>query len=237
MLFLHETHEIIPAKGAEFAAAYRDGWMQALAKGTDARLLWYWEQAVGTSHSGGVITITAVKDGAALERLLGRLENGDLAPWLRSVDELRYNVTGQVLLATEWSETDEFDLTTVPTGAEDWHSTGLYGYDVVWPPSLDNYIREAGRHWYKPLTDGTAKIRINIAMPGFFQVGEGTGRRPEVHLVQKRLEPTTNIVEKMLGSDYRPQDKNPDTWFMRGLAVRDQWESRMLRYARWSPRE
>jgi hypothetical protein len=56
MLFLHELHKVIGVKIFEFEEAYRTGWMQALAKGDDARLLWYTSQAMGTGASYNVIT-------------------------------------------------------------------------------------------------------------------------------------------------------------------------------------
>jgi len=41
MLFLHEVHQVAGRREEDFEAAYRDGWMPSLAKGDDARLLYF----------------------------------------------------------------------------------------------------------------------------------------------------------------------------------------------------
>ena len=69
MLFLHEVHQVAGLKEDEFEAAFREGWMPTLAKDDDARLLWYANHAVGSGVSYNVITVTALRDGAAWERL------------------------------------------------------------------------------------------------------------------------------------------------------------------------
>ena len=45
-----------------------------------------------------VVTVTALRDGAAWERLARRIQQGDLQDWMRGVDELRHEVTGKLLL-------------------------------------------------------------------------------------------------------------------------------------------
>ncbi len=62
-----------------------------------------------------VVTLTGIADGAAWERLARRAQRGDLAPWMRELDNLRHEVTGKILLPVEWSPLQEVDLTTVPT--------------------------------------------------------------------------------------------------------------------------
>ena len=65
MLFVHEVHQVVGKKEDEFEAAYRDGWMPLLAKDDDARLLWYMNHAHGSGVAYNVVTITAIRDGAA----------------------------------------------------------------------------------------------------------------------------------------------------------------------------
>src|SRR4051794_18790006 len=65
MLFLYELHDVIGARDDEFEGVVRDELLPTLAKGDDARLLWSLNLAVGRFYS--VVTITAVRDGAALE--------------------------------------------------------------------------------------------------------------------------------------------------------------------------
>ena len=51
MLFLHEVHKVAGAKTDEFEEAFRSGLMPMLAKGDDARLLWYTNHAMGSGVS------------------------------------------------------------------------------------------------------------------------------------------------------------------------------------------
>src|ERR1700676_5205715 len=115
LLFLPETHEVKGAAEEEFESAFRDEWMPALAKGNDARLLWFCHHAHGSGPAYNVVTITALRDGAAWEELARRIQRGDLKEWARKVDELRHSVAGKLLFAVHWSPMAELDLTTVPT--------------------------------------------------------------------------------------------------------------------------
>ena len=86
MLFMHEVHKVRGDREDEFEAAFRGGWMPLLAKDEDARLLWYTNHAHGSGMSYQVVTITAVRDGAAWERLALRIQQGDLQDWMREHD-------------------------------------------------------------------------------------------------------------------------------------------------------
>ena len=76
MLFLHETHRVAGRRADEFEAAWR-GQLDALAKGDDARLLWFFHQAHGTGLSYVVVTITAVR--ASLRHGEGEARDGSEA--------------------------------------------------------------------------------------------------------------------------------------------------------------
>src|SRR6185437_8449795 len=86
VLFLHETHHVAGYHEDAFEHAFREGWMPTLARGDDARLLWYLNLAHGSGWSYRVVTITAVRDGAAWERLARRIQSGDLQDWMRELD-------------------------------------------------------------------------------------------------------------------------------------------------------
>ena len=65
MLFLHELHTISGRDEDAFEDAFRTGWMAALARDDDARLLWYMKLAHGTGRAYQVVTVTGLRDGAA----------------------------------------------------------------------------------------------------------------------------------------------------------------------------
>ena len=118
MLFLHEVHQVAGRREEEFEAMYRDGWMPSLAKGDDARLLYFLHHAHGTGRAYNVVTLTAIRDGAAWEQLMLRLHDGDLQPWARDVDQLRHEVAAKMLVPVPWSPLKELDLAAVPTSGQ-----------------------------------------------------------------------------------------------------------------------
>ena len=86
MLIVREVHRVAGASEHEFEAAFRDRWLPELAAGDDARLLAYLHLAHGTGRAYEVVTFTAVRDGAAYERLVERVRDGDLRAWAADVD-------------------------------------------------------------------------------------------------------------------------------------------------------
>src|SRR5258708_33338146 len=89
MLLLHEVHTVVGPKEDEFEAAFRDGWMPALAETDDARLCWFLFLAHGTGRAYQVTTITALRDGAAYERLAKREQTRDLRKRAAEVPQTR----------------------------------------------------------------------------------------------------------------------------------------------------
>ncbi|HEV7762868.1 MAG TPA: hypothetical protein VGO78_27850 [Acidimicrobiales bacterium] len=233
MLFLHEVHSVVGEAEQDFETAYRQGWMPSLAAGDDARLLWYLHQAHGSGPAYTVVTVTAVRDGAAYQRLAESLTAGPLADWRRSVDELRHHVDGKMLAPVDWSPLQDVDLSSVPAdGAE--HEPSLYMEDTGWPTApLDDYIAFWDTDYFRHLQQAPAGRSI-LAVEACFQVAYGTHRRPEAMLLQKILS-----YDLLLGLIAEPREYDPATWpgsYMHGgLEYRDQWESKLLRTATWSP--
>ncbi|MEX1006390.1 MAG: hypothetical protein WD271_00925 [Acidimicrobiia bacterium] len=234
MLFVHEVHKVVGKKEDEFEAAFREGWMPTLAKDDDARLLWYMNHAHGSGGSYQVVTITAVRDGDAWERLARRLQSGDLQDWVREVDTYRHDVTGKTLLPVYWSPIQEVDFAEVASdGAE--HELSLFMEDTGWPYSaIDDYITMWDELYYQPIVkraENTGTVTIDVQ--ACFQVAHGTGLRREAMLWQKIADPST--VLHLLTHDLAPEMREPGTYMHESLEYRDQWESKLLRTSKWSP--
>ena len=180
------------------------------------------------------MTITAVRDGAAWERLARRLQSGDLHEWVREVDTYRHDVTARVLLPVYWSPIQEVDFAQVPVdGAE--HEPSLFMEDTGWPSApVDDYIRMWDELYFQPIVNrakGTGTVSIDVQ--ACFQNAHGTGLRREAMLWQRIANPAT--VLHLLTHDLAPEMREPGTYMYESLAYRDQWQSRLLRTAIWSP--
>lgn len=228
-LFLHETHRVRGALEDRFEAHYRDRWMAALAEDDDARLVWYTHQAHGTGPAYRICTITAVRDGAAYERLLDRVATGDLRSWARDLDGLQHDSVGKVLQPLAWSPIAELDLASVPTDPAAEHALTLYMEDTGWPHKpLDDYTSFWGEV-YAPMMARSKLLRIEAC----FQVALSGGRRPEAILFQKVID--HDALLRLLETETPAAMKQPGTFMHDALDVRDQWESRLLRTSSWSP--
>jgi hypothetical protein len=146
-VFLHEVHQVVGTAEDEFEASFREagGWMDRLGGGEDGRLLWFAHQAHGSGPSYRVVTVTAIADGRAWERMA---RDPDLRQWAAGADRLRHDVTASLLLALPWSPVVELDLAAVPTTPQD-HEPTLYMEDTMWPERgmLAPYLEAAGSHY------------------------------------------------------------------------------------------
>ena len=233
MLLLHEVHTVVGPKEDEFEAAFRDGWMPALAETDDARLCWFLFLAHGTGRAYQVTTITALRDGAAYERLAKRVQTGDLRKWAADVDHTRHSVSGKLLLFAEWSPIQEIDLATVPVDGRA-HEQTLYMEDSAWPYEgmLDDYLEAAHSHYAPSLENRTERSLIQL--DAVFQAALGAPRRREVDPLAEGA--VARTAARCSSRRICPKEiKAPGGWMNDALRVRDDWESRLLRTATWSP--
>jgi hypothetical protein len=230
MLFIHEVHEVRGRAEDDFEAAFRDGWMPVLGAGDDARLLWYTNHAHGSGPAYTVVTVTAVRDGAAWERLALRIQKGDLRQWMRDVDELRHDVDAKLLVPLPWSPLNEIDFGDVPTDGRE-HELTMYMEDTMWPypDKFGEYIDRCGEVYSKSLDHPNPLLSIRAA----FQPALGSQRRREVALMQRIHD--SQALLRLLQTEIPPEYRRPGTWMHDALALRDRWTSRLLRTSAWSP--
>jgi hypothetical protein len=233
VLFMHETHKVIGRHASAFEDVYRDEWVEALSHNDDARLLWYLNHAMGSGPAYQVVTITAVADGAAWEALAQRMLHGDLSDLASRLDAYRYEVDGKMVAPVYWSALQEVDLTTVPTDGRH-HELSVYMQDTGWPDApLDEYIELWDLDYWRYMREVPVERKL-LDITACFQVAHGSGIRPEAILLQKVMNFST------LGGLLTSVEKHdPTTWpgsyMAKGLDVRDQWESKLLRTSSWSP--
>jgi hypothetical protein len=230
VLFVHEVHKVRGRAEDEFEAAFRQGWMPMLGEGEDARLLWYANHAHGSGPAYHVVTVTVVRDGPAWERLALRVQKGDLRQWMRELDELRYDVESKLLVPLGWSPLQEVDCAEVPVDGRE-HGLTLYMEDTMWPyaDKFGEYIDRCGEVYSKSLDRPNPLLTIEAA----FQPALGSHLRREVALMQRVHDPEALL--KLLQTEIPPELRAPGTWMHDALEMRDQWTSRLLRTASWSP--
>jgi hypothetical protein len=236
VLFVHQVHHVAGKQIDAFEALYRDGWAGGLADGTDARLLWFLHQAHGTGPAYTAVTITAVASVAALADIDDRVRRGDLQKWAAEVDALRHGTLAKVLEPVEWSPLREVDLDSVAvSGVDHGSELPLFMEDTAWPHPghLDRYLEKAGTLYVDTLRKGAEAGYNLLELVAAFTPFFGSGRTPEVVLWQRigRPDMLTPLFNHEVPSEY----DRPGTWMHDALEVRDKWESRLLRVARWSP--
>jgi hypothetical protein len=233
MLFLHETHKVMGSHASAFEDVYRNEWLSGLAQSGDARLAWYLNHAMGSGPAYQVVTITAVNDGPAWDSLVHRMTTGDLSSLVERLDSYRYQVEGKMLTAVYWSALQEVDLQLLPTDGRE-HDLSVYMQDTGWPDKpLDDYIELWDKDYWRFMRQIPKEHQL-LDIVACFQVAHGSGIRPEAVLMQKIMNFTT--LGHLLTS---VEDYDPDTWpgsyMAKGLEIRDQWESKLLRTSSWSP--
>lgn len=229
MLFLHEVHHVRGRQEDAFEAAYRDAWMPELARGDDARLLWFLHHAHGSGPAYHIVTITALRDGAAYERLVGSVHQGELRKWARELDDLRHDVTAKLMVQVPWSPMGELDLSAVPTDGAS-HALSLYMEDTGWPhAAVDDYVDFWESNYYEPMKAAGSMLDIQAV----FRTAFGAGRRKEAVLMQKITD--HDALLRLLTTEVPEQYRRPGTFMYEALEFRDRWESKLLRTSSWSP--
>jgi hypothetical protein len=230
VLFVHEVHKVRGRAEAAFEAAFREGWMPTLGAGDEARLLWYANQAHGSGPAYTVVTVTAVRDGPAWERLAVRIQKGDLRRWVRELDELRHDVEAKLLVPLGWSPLQDVDFDEVPVDGRERELT-LYMEDTMWPyeDKFGEYIDRCGEVYSKSLDRPNPLLTIEAA----FQPALGSHLRREVTLMQRIHD--SGALLKLLQTEIPPEYRRPGTWMHDALELRDEWTSRLLRTSSWSP--
>ena len=227
MLFVHETHQVIGRHAHEFESVYRSEWMPAVALDDGARLLWYADHAHLTCFAYYVLTITALRDGNAWERLAHRIHGGDLREMARTLDGMRHDVEAQVLRPAPWSTLTDLDLGSVPS-VETEHDSVLYVEDTF--RTRDQIDETLARNLEVGATDGSdGSLAETVGC--FFAAHAETGA-DDVVLWQRVRQPELLLPSLMKRSEIRADTHNGGRVVSDGI---ERLDSTLQRVARWSP--
>jgi hypothetical protein len=234
VLLIHEVHTVAGKQEEAFDAAFREELIPALAQSDDARLLWFLRLAHGSGRAYTVISITGCRNATAWGELSERMRLGDLQAWSSKVDAMRHRCDAKVLTPVSWSPLQEIDLNTVPTSGEE-HELSLFMEDTAWPfdGGLQAYLQKASTLYDQTLESQKGTEVSILELEAAFQPVYGSHTTTEVVLWQRIV--NHKALLWLLANDLPPAATAPGTWMHDALEVRDQWESRILRSASWSP--
>ena len=234
MWVLHETHSVRGEAEEQFDALLRDAWIPRIAETADARVAYVLRHAHGTGPSYRLITWTALADAAAHAALAQAVARGPLREVAVELDALRHDVEAKLLEPLPWSPIQHIDLARVPASGAD-HELTLYMEDTVWPREgkLEAYVERSGAHYAREMADHAQAGRPMLQVQAGFRTVFGSGRRREILLWQRVMD--LRLLQGLLTREVPPDLRKPGTWMHDALALRDQWQSRLLRTTRWSP--
>jgi hypothetical protein len=231
MWWLHETHAVRGEAEDAFDALLRDAYLPRVAETKGARVAYVLRHAHGTGPSYRTVTITALEDGGAYAALAASRGVREASERL---DALRHDVEAKLLEPLPWSPLQRLDLAALPASGAD-HDLSLYMEDTVWPREdrLEEYVAKSGAHYAREMDGHASRGHAMLQVQGGFRTVFGSGRRREIVLWQKVVDP--RLVLGLLTREVPPELTRPGTWMHDALALRDQWQSRLLRTTRWSP--
>lgn len=230
MLFVHEVHEVAGQAGAAFEELLRDRWAPALGRDSETRLVWCARSMPGAVSFPELITLTALSDGAALERFGTRMRRGDLREDAAALDARRVRVTRRIVSQLEFSPL-EIDLAAIPTHPEPYREQGeMYVHDFV-PPRLGMQ-----REYEAKMGEVFVFLRdlkeLGTPIWAGFETVAGGGTVPE-SLMYTHVANAEAAV-RMLTLELPREAVVPGMWMYDGLKLRDTWTSRLLRSVPWS---
>src|SRR5262245_60798350 len=132
MFFVHEVHALDPGSADSFESSLRDQWVPAVASDDRARLVWSARSMPPAISFPEIVTLTAVTDGAALERLGERVRGGDLCDPTVELDRHRRSHTVRVMAPLEEFNPYSVDFDGLPLVRAD-APTEIYIHDFVVP--------------------------------------------------------------------------------------------------------
>jgi hypothetical protein len=231
VLFIHEVHEVAGQAGAALEELLRDHWAPAVARDEDARLVWCARSMPGAVSFPEIITLTALPDGAALERFANRVRCGDLREEADVLDAERTQVTRRILSQLAFSPL-QIDLAAIPTHPEQYREQGeLYVHDFV-PPRLGMQ-----REYETKMGEVFLFLRdlkeLGTPIWAGFETVAGGGTVPESVMFTHVA--NAEAAVRMLTLELPREAVVPGMWMYDGLKLRDTWTSRLLRSVPWSP--
>lgn len=227
--FVHQIHALNPAAATDFEAALRERWCAAVAREPGMKLVWCARSMPGAIAFPEIITLTAVADGAALERYGQRVRSGDLVDESAALAALRTDVTTRVMTPLKFNPLD-FDLDAVPLEGLD-RDGEIYLHDFV-PPRIgaQRAYEDAMEKVYMSMPDDEL---LQIVIWAGLETVAGGGPVPESLNISHVRDAAAQT--QLLSFEAPRENKQLGNWMYDALQLRDTWTTRLVRGLRWSP--
>jgi hypothetical protein len=230
MFYVHEIHTVDAAGADTLETAVRDQWVPALASDPGMRLVWCVRSMPGTASYPELITMTAVQDGAALERFGSRCRSGDLRELSSELGRHRQKVTTRVFGSLEEFNPYSVDLADLPLTRDDAPSE-MYIHDFVRPqPGMQRIYEVQMREAFMKMLEMDA---LPMKTWAGFETVAGGGHVPLSLMVTWIAD--APAISNLLSQGNPRVAPEPGTWMREGLKLRDTWVSRLVRSVSWSP--
>jgi hypothetical protein len=230
MFYVHEIHALNTARADSFEATIRDQWVPALATEPGMRLVWCVRSMPGTASYPELITMTAVEDGAALERLGERSRRGDLRELSSELGRQREGLTTRVLASLEEFNPYAVELDELPL-VRDGAPSEMYIHDFVAPqPGMQRVYEVQMREAFMKMLEIDA---LPMKTWGGFETVAGGGRVPQSLMITWIANPPA--ISNLISQGNPRVAPEPGSWMAEGLKLRDTWISRLVRSVPWSP--
>ena len=230
MFYVHEIHELDAATAGHFEAMIREQWVPALAADQGTRLVWCVRSVPGTASYPELITMTAVEDGAALERLGSRYRTGDLRELSSELGRHRKGIATRVFAALEEFNPYSVELGELPL-VRDGAPTEMYIHDFVAPqPGMQRLYEVQMREAFMKMLEMDA---LPMKTWGGFETVAGGGRVPQSLMITWIA--NAPAISNLLSQGNPRVAPEPGSWMSEGLKLRDTWVSRIVRSVAWSP--
>ena len=228
MLYLHQVHRLRRRDASGFEAILRDEYLPAVGRDAGTRLIWcVWSTDGAVAHTEA-ITMVAIQDTAALERLSSRCRSGDLASLHARLAHLRVDVQTRITKSLRYDPL-KVDLADRCRSSRSNTPRGSYMHDFV-PPCIGQ------RRGYE---DAMANIYMAMTDTELLDVVLWAGLEPVVGPVPEQINISrinrTQAVVDLIAKEFPRDIKKLGSWMYDALNVRDHWTTRLVRCAPWSP--
>ncbi|GMU77974.1 MAG: hypothetical protein AMXMBFR46_07710 [Acidimicrobiia bacterium] len=229
MLYVHQVHAITSGTAPAFEEVLRERWAPALGREPGMRLAWCARSMPGAISFPEVITLTALTDGAALERYGIRVREGDLREDARRLQDLRLGVATRILTPLAFNPL-VVDVDALPVEPDD-GPTEMYMHDFV-PPriGMQRAYEDAMQQVYMSMPSNEL---LQIVIWAGLETVAGGGPVPESLNISHVRD--ADAVTKLLAFEAPRENKQLGSWMYDALKLRDTWTTRLVRCLSWSP--